>query len=207
MIAEIGLYTLTIAAVSLTPGLCMTLAFTLGMTVGYRRSLWMMLGELLGVATVFTATFWSLSWLLNQNPIWFIALSVAGGAYLLYLAVTIFRQPATAMKAIETLSTRWYQLAGLGFVTAIGNPKGWAFLLALLPGFITSAIPIGVQYTWMLVIMMMTEFTSMSLYAAGGRWIASKLSDSDSPFATHRVAALLLGAVSIWVFSGALTQH
>ena len=204
MIAELGLYTLTIAAVSLTPGLCMTLAFTLGMTVGYRRSLWMMLGELLGVNIVFTATFWSLSWLLNQNPIWFVALSFGGGAYLLYLAITLFKQPANAIRTIESLNTRWYQLAGLGFITAIGNPKGWAFLVALLPGFITTEIPMGLQYAWMLVIMMVTEFTSMSIYAAGGRWIALKLSNTDGRFATHRVAALLLGAVSIWVFSGAL---
>ena len=40
MTADLGLYTLTIAAVSMTPGMCMTLAFTLGMTVGYRAALW-----------------------------------------------------------------------------------------------------------------------------------------------------------------------
>ena len=32
----------TIAAISLTPGMCMTLAFTLGLSQGYRRTLWMM---------------------------------------------------------------------------------------------------------------------------------------------------------------------
>ena len=35
----------TIAAVSFTPGLCMTLAFTLGLSIGYRRTLWMMWGK------------------------------------------------------------------------------------------------------------------------------------------------------------------
>ena len=43
----------TIAAISLTPGMCMTLAFTLGLSQGYRRTLWMMWGELAGVATVY----------------------------------------------------------------------------------------------------------------------------------------------------------
>ena len=32
--------------VSLSPGLCMSLAMTLGMTVGYKKTLWMMLGEI-----------------------------------------------------------------------------------------------------------------------------------------------------------------
>jgi hypothetical protein len=46
------LFAATIFAISMTPGLCMTLAFTLGMRFGYRRTLWMMAGELAGVATV-----------------------------------------------------------------------------------------------------------------------------------------------------------
>ena len=42
----------TIAVISLTPGMCMTLAFTLGLSQGYRRTLWMIWGELAGVATM-----------------------------------------------------------------------------------------------------------------------------------------------------------
>ena len=44
----------TIALVSLTPGMCMMLALSLGITAGYRRTLWMMAGELVGVALVVT---------------------------------------------------------------------------------------------------------------------------------------------------------
>ena len=40
--------------VSITPGMCMTLALTLGMSVGIKRTLWMMIGELAGVALVAT---------------------------------------------------------------------------------------------------------------------------------------------------------
>lgn len=39
----------TFFLVSLTPGMCMTLAMVLGMTQGVRRTLWMMAGELVGV--------------------------------------------------------------------------------------------------------------------------------------------------------------
>lgn len=42
----------TFIAVSLTPGMCMTLAMSLGMSVGLKRALWMMSGELLGVGLV-----------------------------------------------------------------------------------------------------------------------------------------------------------
>ena len=38
--------------VSVTPGMCMTLAMTLGMSIGLKRTFYMMIGELLGVAIV-----------------------------------------------------------------------------------------------------------------------------------------------------------
>jgi len=42
----------TFFMISLSPGLCMTLSLSLGVSVGVRRALWMMLGELVGVALV-----------------------------------------------------------------------------------------------------------------------------------------------------------
>ena len=52
----------TIAAISLTPGMCMTLAFTLGLSQGYRRTLWMMWGEY-GIGMFF----WPSRWTLHKN--------------------------------------------------------------------------------------------------------------------------------------------
>ncbi len=50
--ALLGMFIPTFFFVSITPGMCMTLALTLGMTIGYKRTLWMMIGELVGVAVV-----------------------------------------------------------------------------------------------------------------------------------------------------------
>ena len=49
----------TFFCVSLTPGMCMTLAMTLGMTIGVHRTFWMMYGELLGVGLVAAACCWA----------------------------------------------------------------------------------------------------------------------------------------------------
>ena len=46
----------TFFVVSITPGMCMTLALSLGITVGVRRAMWMMAGELLGVGIVAAAS-------------------------------------------------------------------------------------------------------------------------------------------------------
>ena len=194
----------TIAAISFTPGLCMTLAFTLGLSIGYRRTLWMMGGELTGVATVFGATFWSLGWLLSRDVIYFQIISLIGGTYLLYLAVRLFNETPEQVEARNLDNTRASALALLGFVTAVSNPKGWAFLLALLPGFVAANTPLLPQFAIMLAIMLTTEFFSMTAYATGGQWLAVRLSNTQGLLNANRVAASMLGLAALWVLNGAL---
>ncbi len=195
----------TIAAISFTPGLCMTLAFTLGLSIGYRRTLWMMAGELTGVATVFGATFWSLGWLLSRDVIYFQIISLIGGTYLLYLAVRLFNETPEQIEARNLENTRASALALLGFITAVSNPKGWAFLLALLPGFVSANTPLLPQFAIMLAIMLTTEFLSMTAYATGGQWLATRLSNTQGLLNANRVAAGMLGLAALWVLSGALS--
>jgi len=195
----------TIASVSFTPGLCMTLAFTLGLSIGYQRTLWMMVGELSGVATVFTATFWSLGWLLSRDPIYFKIVSLLGGAYLLYLAYHLFRQTPEAIKARNLENTSPVSLAILGYITAVSNPKGWAFLMALLPGFVSMDTALIPQFIIMMGIMLATEFISMTAYATGGQWLANRLGGSRGIVNANRVAASMLTLAALWVLSGTLT--
>ena len=194
----------TIAAVSLTPGLCMTLAFTLGLSIGYRRTLWMMLGEMVGVATVFISTFWGLGWLLSRDPLYFKLFSLIGGAYLLYLSLILFRQPPEKLMTKQLGDTSAASLTGLGFITAVSNPKGWAFLVALLPGFVVTESPLVPQFAMMLIIMLSTEFLSMTLYATGGQWLATRLSNDSGLLSVNRIAAGMLFLAAVWVLSGVL---
>jgi threonine/homoserine/homoserine lactone efflux protein len=183
----------------------MTLAFTLGLSIGYKRTLWMMLGELTGVATVFAATFWSLGWLLSREPLYFQIISLVGGAYLAYLAVRLFNETPDDLKARKLDETHAGALVLLGYVTAVSNPKGWAFLMALLPGFVQSEAALYPQFVTMLIIMLSTEFIAMTAYATGGQWLATRLAGAQGLMIANRVAATMLGVAGLWVFSGALT--
>lgn len=195
----------TIAAVSFTPGLCMTLAFTLGLSIGYRRTLWMMLGELSGVTTVFITTFWSLGWLLSRDPIYFKLFSLIGGSYLLYLSLLLFRQPPEKVMTRNLGDTNASSLVLLGYLTAVSNPKGWAFLVALLPGFVVAQSPLIPQFSIMLIIMLSTEFISMSAYAMGGSWLAKRLNNRSGLLNVNRIAAGMLSLAALWVLSGLFT--
>lgn len=190
----------TIAAVSLTPGMCMTLAFTLGLTQGYRRTLFMMLGELVGVAVVISTTVLLLAWLLALDAIYFQLLSVVGGGYLLWIAWQLWcaEEHFAARKGGTVLGRG--ALVGLGFMTAVMNPKGWAFMIALLPSFIDPQGAIAPQLAVLLAVMLCTEFLSLSLYAGGGKWLGGLLTNDANLKLLNRFAALLMVAVAVLVF-------
>jgi len=195
-----GLFVVTIAAVSLTPGMCMTLAFSLGLSQGYRKTLWMMAGEMTGVIVVVSSTVYLLGWLLRLDPMWFNALALTGAVYLLWIARQLWlADPALAeQRTADTLTPM--SLAVLGFTTAIMNPKGWAFMVALLPGFMDGEKALFPQLALFLSVMLTTEFISLSLYAGGGRWLRQFLGEGARLGVLNKVAASLMVGVSILVF-------
>ena len=83
-----------IATISLSPGMCMTLTCTLGLSQGYRRTLWMMWGELAGVATVVSTCVLLLAKIQSLAELLFAALALVSGSYLLWIAQRLRTQPA-----------------------------------------------------------------------------------------------------------------
>ena len=178
----------------------MTLAFSLGLSLGYRKTLWMMAGEMTGVVVVVSTTVFLLGWLLRLDPIWFNGLAMAGAIYLLWIA----RQLWIADPELSSLgvrgSLRPLSLAALGFTTAIMNPKGWAFMIALLPGFMDAERALLPQLLVFLSVMLITEFLSLSLYAGGGRWLRRVLGEGAPMGVLNKIAAALMVGVSVLVF-------
>ena len=70
----------TFMFVSFTPGMCMTLAMTLGITIGVKRTLWMMFGELIGVGLIAAAAVLGVAALLLAAPWVFTTFRWLGGA-------------------------------------------------------------------------------------------------------------------------------
>ena len=93
-------------------------------------------------------------------------------------------------------------LMAQGFVTAIANPKGWAFMISLLPPFINSSKPFIPQIIILVMIIMTTEFTCLVLYSNGGRTLSRFLEKSGNVRLLNRISGLLMIAVGIWLGLG-----
>lgn len=175
--AALGVFIPTFMAISLMPGMCMILSMSLGMAIGVRKTLWMMLGEVTGVALVAFVTIIGVASIVLTYPELFNVIKGVGGLYLCFVGVQMIRSSANKAFLVESVDfsyNRW-QLAFQGFITAVSNPKGWAFFVAFLPPFIPVDNPLGLQSLSVLVAVITIEFCSLLAYAAGGKLLVGWL--------------------------------
>lgn len=180
----------------------MTLSMTLGMTVGFKQTLWMMTGELLGVGLVVLLSMIGVATMLLKYPEFFTAFKFAGGAYLIYIGVQMWRSRGRLalqeeVEVVDNNSRR--TLALQGFVTAIANPKGWAFFIALLPPFIDQSLALPPQMGVLITVILLIEFTCLVLYAMGGQSLAHLLRKRSNVRVMNRVTGTLMIGVGIWL--------
>lgn len=195
----------TFFLVSLTPGMCMTLSMVLGMTQGVRRSLWMMAGELCGVGLVAAASGAGVAALMLRQPELFAVFKWLGGLYLAYLGIMMWRsrgRMAIPLDSMDMPPASRGQLALQGFVTAVANPKGWAFFVALLPPFLDAGRPLFGQLTVLVALILSIEFVCLLLYAAGGRSLRRLLGETRNLRLLNRFAGSLMIGVGGWLALG-----
>jgi len=185
--------------IALSPGFCMTLSMTLGISIGVRRTLWMMAGELTGVFLVGAASFAGVTALMMNYPQIFITAKFAAAAFLVYSGVKAWRAPThvDGKNPNATLTRR--QLAAQGFLTATSNPKAWIFLAALLPAFIDAEQSIIPQAAIMLSVMVVIEFISLLIYASGGKALKVMLTNRGLGHWLNRISASLMFGIAIWL--------
>ncbi|MFO1402298.1 MAG: LysE family translocator [Steroidobacteraceae bacterium] len=186
--------------IAVSPGLCMMLALSLGVSIGVRRALPMMLGEMAGIALVGAAVMAGIAALLLNAPRAFVAFKIAGAGYLLWAAWLTWKAPVATAGAAVRSDPR--ALFSQGFITAVSNPKAWVFQASLLPTFIDTRAALVPQAIGLLVLMVALEFASMLLYARGGRSFGAWLLSRGHGRILNRVSALLMVGVALWLLLG-----
>ncbi len=201
----LALFIPTFFVVSITPGMCMTLSLTMGMTIGVRRTFWMMAGELVGVGLVAAAAVIGVATVMLRYPLAFEIFKYIGGAYLIYLGIQMWLSRGRMAIDLDTPrhdgATR-SMLATQGFVTAVANPKGWAFFISLLPPFINEQQPLWPQLGVLLSMILLIEFLCLVLYASGGRTLSLFLQKSGNVRLLNRLAGTLMMGVGVWLALG-----
>lgn len=200
-LSVLAIFIPTFFFISISPGLCMSLAMTLGMTIGVRKTLWMMLGEVIGVALVAILAVIGIASMMLQYPNAFLIFKWLGGSYLLYLGIQLYFtkvQINSESHAFSNIPAK-HVLIGKGFVTAVGNPKGWAFMITLLPPFLDIERALVPQMSVLVILIMLSELVCMLIYANGGKALSRLLNKGDKAQWINRIGGSLLAFVGIWL--------
>jgi threonine/homoserine/homoserine lactone efflux protein len=180
----------------------MTLALTIGLRFGMRAVAWMMTGELIGVGLVASLSAVGVATILLSQPWLFNSFKLAGGAYLMFIGVQMWRAKgkfALSETSVQNLSQSPFSLASQGFTTAIANPKGWAFFVALLPPFLDAEKNMFSQLSIFVLIILGLEALCLMLYGAGGKTLSHFLNKETHRQTLNRISGGLLAGVGIWL--------
>lgn len=200
-ISILAIFIPTFFFVSITPGMCMTLSLSMGMSIGLKKTMYMMVGELLGVGLVATSSVIGVATIMLSHPTIFLVLKYCGGAYLIYLGVTMWLSRGKMALNLEECSFNVSKknLAIQGFVTAIANPKGWAFFIALLPPFIDENLAYIPQLAVLIFLILLLEFSCLIIYATGGTTLRKLLQNSSNVKLLNKIAGSMMIGIGIWL--------
>lgn len=167
---DTGTWLLYLAAsigLSLSPGPNGLLALTHGALHGSRRTLATIFGGVAGFVLVIGLSMFGIGALLKSSIVWLTVLKWAGGAYLIYLGVQVWRSPPLDLQpagVAARVSARG--LFRQGFLSATTNPKGLLFFAAFLPQFVDPHRGLLLQFAIMAGTFAVTEFVTEYLLAS-----------------------------------------
>jgi threonine/homoserine/homoserine lactone efflux protein len=135
---------------SVTPGPNSLLALTHGALHGHRRTLYTVAGGAVGFTALIALSMLGIGALLQTSAQALTVLKLAGGAYLVWLGVQLWRAPAIRLQADGApADARPRALFRQGLLTAVSNPKALLFYGAFLPQFIDPRLPLMTQFVVM----------------------------------------------------------
>ena len=199
-------FLLTCAIIELTPGPNMAYLALLSATTGRHAGYAAAIGVALGLAVIGTIAALGLATLIDNSPLMFSVLRLAGVLYLLYLAyMALIEKAETSAGAISNETKhhasdlRYFKR---GLITNLLNPKAAVFYIAILPTFITTGHEV-IFSTLMLTAIYVTTATVIHLTIVSlAATTQTFLSDPKREKITRIIFALLLVCIAIWFAIG-----
>jgi homoserine/homoserine lactone efflux protein len=160
--------------IAISPGSGAVLSMSHGLAYGLKKASGTVLGLQLGLMLVFAIAGAGVGSLLLASSVAFTVVKTIGALYLIYLGVSQWRSKAEA-SAVSTEGLAAHPSFGrrvlTGFLTNATNPKGIIFMVAVLPGFISSTAPLLPQ----LLVLGATMLTIDTIVMHGYAFLAASM--------------------------------
>lgn len=162
---------------SISPGPNGLLALTHGAMHGSRKASFTILGGAVGFVAVIALSMFGIGALIKSSVLWLTVLKWAGGLYLVWLGIQVWRSPAiTIIVDRSALEVQGWSLFRQGLLSAVTNPKVLLFFSAFLSQFIDPQRSLAQQFLVIAATFAATEIiTEYVLASAAHRirpWLA-----------------------------------
>ncbi|SDN33793.1 LysE family translocator [Pseudomonas jinjuensis] len=155
-------------------------------------------GRLLAFAGMLALAASGLALVLQASAWLFLAIKVGGAAYLLWLALQLWRAPAQPLVAGDgQASANLWRLARQEFWVAAGNPKAILIFTAFLPQFVDPRQPVGAQFAQLGAAFLVLEWLAIALYGLAGVHLGKLLAGARARRLFNRGCAALLGSAGL----------
>lgn len=188
---------LFVVVATITPGGATALATASGAQFGFSRSVPLIAGLTLGLASLAAASAAGLAGLLLAVPALEMVMKLAGSAYLLWLAGRIMRSGAPHQTSGKGRPTSFLGAACLLWL----NPKGWAMALGAAASFNGLASGPLLLATLLGTAFGLAAAVSLSLWCLVGQLLARLLQTEKQWRVLNAVLGMLLAAsvIPIWL--------
>ncbi|WP_407333772.1 LysE family translocator [Enterovibrio sp. 27052020O] len=160
-------FLITSLVVVLIPGTGVLYTVSTGLLLGLRASIWASVGCTFGIIPSLIASITGLAIILHTSALAFQIVKYAGVAYLLYLAISMWRASGALTIDESAEKKSMYNIALKGCLMNILNPKLTVFFMAFLPQFVPQNVADPTDHMLLLgsIFMAMTFFVFI-LYGA-----------------------------------------
>ena len=171
------IYFAAATGLSLSPGPNGLLALTHGALHGRKKALYTVAGGTLGFVAIIALSMFGIGALLQSSLVWLAVLKWAGGAYLVWLGIQVWRSPPVGMPEGVTANERSAaSMFSQGALSALSNPKAVLFFAAFLPHFVDPARNLVAQFAVMAstfaLVELATELLIVGLAQRINAWLA-----------------------------------
>jgi len=194
--------------ISLTPGAGAINTMSNALAVGWRRSIWGVLGQQLALLVHILIVAAGVGVLVAGSPVLFTVIRYVGAAYLVYLGIRLMlSKPKVdaegASSSARSDESAW-SLLRRGFWVNLLNPKAIVFFLAFIPQFIRVDEPLLPQYLVLALTVVVVDVTVMWFFFAAA---AKPFRRYVSTVRGQRILNAVFGALFIVVAGLLLLVH
>lgn len=162
-------FVLAYTAMALAPGPVILLVVSYALTQGRRTALAVVTGTALGDATCLSAAMFGVGAILAESATAFLALKLAGAAYLVFLGLRLWRAAPVSPEAAPPPARSLWRVFLHAYLTTGFNPKTILFFMIFVPQFIDAQAALWPQFACMVASVLVCGAMvdgSYSLFAA-----------------------------------------